>query len=128
MADGKDLKQPSNDDFAQLQAELSKRIEKAAVHGLPVNKNALLRRIVQEKGQFFDSAEYVLHKGWPRSGGSTKAPTAPASETSGKEGQLPAYFTKPSHESAPSRSRMASSRFSAGAEPEEEEEEEEESS
>lgn len=51
---------PSQEDLDELQRELDKREAESKAAGLPFNRAALLRRIAQSKGRFYDSAEFIL--------------------------------------------------------------------
>lgn len=44
-------------------AEIEKKEQASKAKGLPFNRAALLRRIAQSKGRFYDSAEYILKNG-----------------------------------------------------------------
>eukprot|EP00768_Dysnectes_brevis_P002745 gnl/Dysnectes_brevis/201_a230_9352.p1 GENE.gnl/Dysnectes_brevis/201_a230_9352~~gnl/Dysnectes_brevis/201_a230_9352.p1 ORF type:complete len:122 (-),score=9.76 gnl/Dysnectes_brevis/201_a230_9352:66-431(-) len=75
---------PNIEDMNELRREIERREKTSKKRHIPFNRAALLRRIAQSKGRFYDSAEYVLKNGWPGSVPKRTAYFQPAPDTVAK--------------------------------------------
>ena len=48
-----------------LRQDVEKHRKKAEEKKMPFNEKSYLRRLMQNKNQYYDSAEYVIKHGWP---------------------------------------------------------------